>query len=237
MTHAASTSGADPTSSEGLTIHVRPAARTELLRALSVRAASTVVRLFVEPGIHPRVAMILDTARPSDLRVAVDGLTIVLDAPSRRFLDGATVDFLSGPGGTGFHVSGPGIPAGPEAPAATVPDPRASRSASAPSTGTRGEAEERILSELKKLYDPEIPMNIVDLGLIYGLEWKDDGSVTVRMTMTSPGCPVIEVLCDEVKAAALRAPGVTSAQVDVVWDPPWGPDKMTELARRQLGFA
>ena len=93
------------------------------------------------------------------------------------------------------------------------------------------------MQELRKLYDPEIPMNIVELGLVYGFEWADEGSVTVRMTMTSPGCPVIEVLSDEVRQAALRAPGVTSAKVDVVWDPPWGPDKMSELARRQLGFA
>ncbi len=229
-------SKADSADTDPITIHLRPAARTELTKALSVRAASTVVRLFVEPGIHPRVAMILDTARPSDLRVDVDGITVVLDAPGRRFLDGATIDFVSGPGGAGFQVTGPGIPAsGPEG-GAVAHDPRAPAVA-APATGSRSAAEQSIMAELRKLYDPEIPMNIVDLGLIYGLEWTDDTSVTVRMTMTSPGCPVIEILCDEVKGAALRAPGVKTATVDVVWDPPWGPDKMTELARRQLGFA
>ncbi|HXQ95062.1 MAG TPA: iron-sulfur cluster assembly protein [Thermoplasmata archaeon] len=227
------------TNTDGLTIHVQPAARSELARALSVRSPATVVRLFVEPGIHPRVAMILDTARPSDLKVTVDDIPIVLDVPGRRFLDGATIDFVTGDGTAGFRVTGPNIPSTtPEAPTRPAgQDPRGYRTGAVPPSGSRGEVEQAIMSELKKLYDPEIPMNIVDLGLIYGLEWKDDTSVTVRMTMTSPGCPVIEVLCDEVKGAALRAPGVRSAHVDVVWDPPWGPDKMTELARRQLGFA
>jgi metal-sulfur cluster biosynthetic enzyme/Fe-S cluster assembly iron-binding protein IscA len=222
-----------------LTVHVTPAARSELSRALSVRSARTVVRLFVEPGIHPRVAMILDTARESDLAVTVDSIPIVIDPPSRRFLDGATIDHHTVGGAVGFEVTGPGIPTvSPEAPAAApVRDPRISPGSATAPSASRAEGEQRIMAELRKLYDPEIPMNIVDLGLIYGLEWKDDTSVVVRMTMTSPGCPVIEILCDEVKGAALRVPGVKSATVDVVWDPPWGPDKMTEIARRQLGFA
>jgi metal-sulfur cluster biosynthetic enzyme/Fe-S cluster assembly iron-binding protein IscA len=222
-----------------ISVKVTPAARSELGRALSVRAARTVVRLFVEPGIHPRVAMILDTARASDLAVTVDGIPIVVDPPSRRFLDGATIDFHGAGTTVGFDVTGPGIPrASPEegAPAA-VPDPRSPAGSAAAPPGSRAETEQRIVAELRKLYDPEIPMNIVDLGLIYGLEWKDDHAVTVRMTMTSPGCPVIEILCDEVRGAALRVPGITTAAVDVVWDPPWGPEKMTEIARRQLGFA
>ncbi len=223
----------------GPTIHLRPAARSELARALSVRAPVTVVRLFVEPGIHPRVAMILDTARPSDLRVKVDDIPIVLDTSGLRFLDGATIDFVTSGSATGFQVTGPNIPTtSPDGAApARAPDPRAGPNGPAVAGGSRPEAEQAIMAELRKLYDPEIPMNIVDLGLIYGLEWKDDATVTVRMTMTSPGCPVIEILCDEVKGAALRVPGVASASVDVVWDPPWGPDKMTEIARRQLGFA
>jgi metal-sulfur cluster biosynthetic enzyme/Fe-S cluster assembly iron-binding protein IscA len=230
-----------PTADGAATISVKvtPAARSELSRALSVRAARTVVRLFVEPGIHPRVAMILDTARASDLAVTVEGIPIVVDPPSRRFLEGATIDFHGAGTTVGFEVTGPGIPrvAPEEGAAAAVPDPRRSAGGDAPAPGSRAESEQRIVAELKKLYDPEIPMNIVDLGLIYGLEWKDDHTVTVRMTMTSPGCPVIEILCDEVRGAAQRVPGITSATVDVVWDPPWGPEKMTEIARRQLGFA
>jgi metal-sulfur cluster biosynthetic enzyme/Fe-S cluster assembly iron-binding protein IscA len=222
-----------------LTIHVTPSAKSELSRALAVRAARTVVRLFVEPGIHPRVAMILDTARASDLAVSVEGIPIVIDAPSRRFLEGATIDHHAVGGAVGFEVTGPGIPTvlPGAAPASPVADPRISPGTDSAPSGSRAEAEQRVMAELRKLYDPEIPMNIVDLGLIYGLEWKDDSTITVRMTMTSPGCPVIEILCDEVKGAALRVPGVSAATVDVVWDPPWGPDKMTEIARRQLGFA
>jgi len=233
----------DPAPSEaaptGPTVHVTPAAQGELGRALSVRAARTIVRLFVEPGIHPRVAMILDNVRPSDTPVTVAGIPIVVDPPSRRFLDGATIDYHATGPTVGFEVTGPGIPSqgAASAPPVPVPDPRATPGAPTAPPGSHAEAEQRIMAELRKLYDPEIPMNIVDLGLIYGLEWTDAGSVTVRMTMTSPGCPVIEILCDEVKGAALRVPGVTTARVDVVWDPPWGPDKMTEIARRQLGFA
>jgi metal-sulfur cluster biosynthetic enzyme/Fe-S cluster assembly iron-binding protein IscA len=229
----------DVTPDSGVRVALTPRAAGELLRALSVRAHGSVVRLFIEPGIHPRVAMILDLPHHDDLRLTVADVPLVVDPPSRRFIDGATVDFQSTTQGAGFRVTGPNLPSdGPSPPgAATVVDPRATPRNIVASTGPRAEKETFIMQELRKLYDPEIPMNIVELGLVYGFEWSDDTSVTVRMTMTSPGCPVIEVLSDEVRRAALRAPGVASAKVDVVWDPPWGPDKMSELARRQLGFA
>lgn len=104
-------------------------------------------------------------------------------------------------------------------------------------SGPNAEREAQILQNLKKIYDPEIPMNIVDLGLIYGIEWADDAHLTIRMTMTSPGCPVIESLATAVKEAAQAVPGVERAEVDVVWEPPWGPERMSEFAKRQLGFA
>jgi FeS assembly SUF system protein len=93
----------------------------------------------------------------------------------------------------------------------------------------------QIKENLKKIYDPEIPMNIVDLGLIYRLDWADS-DVTVRMTLTAPGCPVAGILADEVKAAVEKVPGVHSAQVDMIWDPPWTPDRMSEFAKRQFGY-
>jgi FeS assembly SUF system protein len=94
---------------------------------------------------------------------------------------------------------------------------------------------QQIRENLKKIYDPEIPMNIVDLGLIYRVEWKEE-DVMVRMTLTAPGCPVAGILAEEVKNAVEKVPGVHSAAVDMVWDPPWSPDRMSEFAKRQFGY-
>jgi metal-sulfur cluster biosynthetic enzyme len=128
--------------------------------------------------------------------------------------------------------STPGVvPAtGPAAPAAAAP-------AAAPplDSGPYAEREALIKQNLKKVYDPEIPMNIVDLGLIYGFDWKGD-DVTVRMTLTAPGCPVAGILADEVKAAIEKVPNVHSATVDMVWEPPWTPEKMSDFAKRQFGY-
>jgi FeS assembly SUF system protein len=101
--------------------------------------------------------------------------------------------------------------------------------------GAYAEREAKITENLKKIYDPEIPMNIVDLGLIYALEWKQD-DVTVRMTLTAPGCPVAGILAEEVKGAVERVGGVHAASVDMVWDPPWSPERMSEFAKRQFGY-
>jgi len=96
--------------------------------------------------------------------------------------------------------------------------------------------EQKILSNLKKIFDPEIPMNIVDLGLIYAFKWTDEASVTVTMTLTAPGCPVAGILADEVKSAVQAAEGVKEAVVDMVWEPPWTPDRMSDLAKRTFGY-
>lgn len=80
-------------------------------------------------------------------------------------------------------------------------------------------------------------MNIVDLGLIYSMEWNDSGSLNIRMTMTSPGCPVADILVEEVKRVADDALGGNLSTVEVVWEPPWGPDRMSEFAKRQFGYA
>jgi FeS assembly SUF system protein len=96
--------------------------------------------------------------------------------------------------------------------------------------------EQKILTNLKKIYDPEIPMNIVDLGLIYSFKWTGEASVTVTMTLTAPGCPVAGILADEVKSAVQAAEGVKEALVDMVWEPPWTPDKMSDLAKRTFGY-
>ncbi|MGI0055543.1 MAG: metal-sulfur cluster assembly factor [Thermoplasmata archaeon] len=102
--------------------------------------------------------------------------------------------------------------------------------------GAYAEREALIMTELKKIYDPEIPMNIVDLGLIYGFAWKDD-DVTLRMTLTAPGCPVAGILAEEIKTAIERVPQVHGATVDMIWDPPWTPDRMSDFAKHQFGYA
>ena len=95
---------------------------------------------------------------------------------------------------------------------------------------------ENVIKALKKVYDPEIPVNIVDLGLIYGIEIKDN-SVNIKMTMTAPGCPLGFLLVDMVKEAVKEEiPSVKEVNVKLVWDPPWTPERMSEEAKRLLGF-
>lgn len=96
--------------------------------------------------------------------------------------------------------------------------------------------EERVVAVLRTVYDPEIPVNIYELGLIYDLTVDPSGAVAIRMTLTSPMCPVAEALPGEVRAKVVAVPGVTSAKVDLVWDPPWGKDRMSEEARLALGL-
>lgn len=96
--------------------------------------------------------------------------------------------------------------------------------------------EEKIVATLKTCFDPEIPINIYELGLIYGVEVEETGKVGVRMTLTSPACPVAGSLPPEVEAKIRALPGVTSAKVEVVWDPPWEKEMMSEAARLELGI-
>jgi FeS assembly SUF system protein len=95
---------------------------------------------------------------------------------------------------------------------------------------------QQIIAALCTCFDPEIPVNIYELGLIYDIAIQPSGSVHVRMTLTSPGCPVAGSLPPEVRAKIQSIPGVTTAQVDVVWDPPWDKDRMSEAAKLQLGI-
>lgn len=96
--------------------------------------------------------------------------------------------------------------------------------------------EEGIVEALKTVYDPEIPVNIYELGLIYDLELQPDGRAQIKMTLTSPGCPVAGSLPGEVQKKVEAVPGVTSADVELVWDPAWNPSMMSEAARLQLGM-
>ncbi len=96
--------------------------------------------------------------------------------------------------------------------------------------------EERVIEALKTVYDPEIPVNIYELGLVYTLDIDAEGNVKVDMTLTAPGCPVAGTLPPEVEAKIREVPGVTSAQVTLVWEPTWDRSRMSELARFMLGM-
>ena len=93
-----------------------------------------------------------------------------------------------------------------------------------------------IIESLRSVFDPEIPVNVYELGLIYDVKVDDDGKACIRMTLTSPMCPVAELLPPEVEARARGVPGVTSVELELVWDPPWSPDRMSEAARLDLGM-
>ncbi|MFN3197174.1 MAG: SUF system Fe-S cluster assembly protein [Bradymonadia bacterium] len=95
---------------------------------------------------------------------------------------------------------------------------------------------ERIVDALKTIYDPEIPVNIYDLGLIYEVNLDEDRNVEVIMTLTSPHCPVAESMPAEVEARTRLVPGTSDVKVELTWEPPWNPDSMTDEAKLELGM-
>lgn len=95
---------------------------------------------------------------------------------------------------------------------------------------------EQVIEQLRQVYDPEIPVNIYDLGMVYDVDVDAAGGVNIRMTLTSPACPVAGSLPGEVEAKIRAIEGVTSVMVDLVWDPPWSPEMMSEVAKLQLGW-
>lgn len=95
---------------------------------------------------------------------------------------------------------------------------------------------EGVISALKEIFDPEIPVNIYDLGLIYGVEVDDEAHVIVNMTLTTPHCPVAESMPAEVELRVCAVPGVRDAEVNLVWDPAWDPQKMSDEAKLELGM-
>jgi FeS assembly SUF system protein len=95
---------------------------------------------------------------------------------------------------------------------------------------------DQVIGQLRTVFDPEIPVNIYELGLVYDVAVSGDGEVKIRMTLTSPMCPVAEELPGEAEFKARGVAGVTSVTLDLVWDPPWSPDMMTEAAKLELGM-
>ncbi|MEO0058329.1 MAG: hypothetical protein RIT17_1805 [Pseudomonadota bacterium] len=93
-----------------------------------------------------------------------------------------------------------------------------------------------VIAALREIFDPEIPVNIYDLGLIYGVEVDDNSDATVTMTLTTPHCPVAETMPGEVEMRVMSVPGIRDAEVVLVWEPAWGPHKMSDEARLELGM-
>lgn len=96
--------------------------------------------------------------------------------------------------------------------------------------------EEQIVAALRTVFDPEIPVNVYDLGLIYAIEVGAGGAVKIRMTLTAPACPVAGMMPGLVESAVRQVDGVTAVKVDLVWDPPWSKERMSDEARLQLGM-
>jgi FeS assembly SUF system protein len=103
-------------------------------------------------------------------------------------------------------------------------------------TGAPQDLKSRVIEVLQTCYDPEIPVNIYELGLVYHIDVNPSGAVVIQMTLTSPACPVAGSLPPEIENKVMSIDGVSSARVDVVWEPPWSPDRMSDAARLQLGM-
>ena len=98
------------------------------------------------------------------------------------------------------------------------------------------EKKDRIIEELKKIYDPELPVNIYELGLIYDITVENEKFANIKMTLTTPNCPVAESLPNEVKEGAMQVDGIEDAVVQLVWDPPWNKDMMSEAAKLEMNL-
>jgi FeS assembly SUF system protein len=105
-----------------------------------------------------------------------------------------------------------------------------------PAGGPGSDLQATVVETLKSIYDPEIPVDIYELGLIYDVAISEDGEATITMTLTTPHCPVAESLPQEVELRVLSVPGIRDAVVNLVWDPPWDPSKMSDEARLELGM-
>lgn len=150
------------------------------------------------------------------------GVPAVVDRRSQVYLEDATVDFHDNTGRSGFSISTPNGSSSNPPKASTGPPDAA--------------LEERVIAALRSVFDPEIPVNIYDLGLIYELKADSSGSVSIRMTLTSPACPVAGSLPGEVQSRVRAVSGVTSANVELVWDPPWSMSRMSDEAKLQAGL-
>jgi FeS assembly SUF system protein len=163
-------------------------------------------------------------------KIEVEEVEGVPPPPKARVQDAAETfarkrDYLEG-----FLAQKPAEPAGAE-PGASEPLPGSSGGRTGGS-----DLHEAVIEALKDIYDPEIPVNIYDLGLIYDVEITPDRHAKVKMTLTTPHCPVAESMPGEVELRIGAVPGIGDAEVELVWDPPWDPQKMSDEAKLELGM-
>jgi FeS assembly SUF system protein len=118
----------------------------------------------------------------------------------------------------------------------TAPAPETAPAAPASDTAGTGDLRQQVIETLCTIFDPEIPVNIYELGLVYEVEASTDGDITVTMTLTTPNCPVAGSMPGEVETRIGAMPGVRHVDVNLVWDPPWTPERMSEAAKLELGM-
>lgn len=168
-------------------------------------------------------------ARPDDEVFESEGLRVLVDRESLPHLSGLALDLQED--GTGRRLTFRNPNAGHTCGCGHTFAPHGAKAPAGPER-----IRERVIEVLKSCYDPEIPVNIYDLGMIYGIQVGPDGSVAIRMTLTSPACPVAESLPPDIEHRVAGIEGVPHAKVEVVWDPPWTPDNMSEAAKLTLGM-
>ena len=127
-------------------------------------------------------------------------------------------------------------PAGPGGAGTATPAGNVMLLATEPKTGAALEIENKVIDALKTVFDPEIPVNIYELGLIYGIEVTPEQAVVVHMTLTAPNCPAAESMPAEIREKTRAIEGVTDATTDITFEPPWDPSRMTEAAKLELGM-
>ena len=157
-------------------------------------------------------------------------------APAQAETETSTYEAWSPEGNEDGHASAEASPDNYAPPPLVMETPQAD-AAELESIANAGTFKEQVTAALKKVYDPEIPVDIYELGLVYGVDVSEQKDVSIRMTLTSPGCPVAAQMPGMVEHAVLSfVEGVGDVEVEIVWDPPWSPDLMSEAAQLELGF-
>ncbi len=209
---------------DDIRITARALAALEELRQLNHLPEHYVVRMGIRKGPTPRripYTLGFDAqVRPDDYEFSLGSLRFVVDRHSIFYLMGITLDYTEGPAGRGFLFR----------------EPQSHALHQAPDGGSGDDLRSRIIEALKTCYDPEIPVNIWDLGLIYRIDIDPEHNVHILMTVTAPACPVADLLPRQVEEAVRQVPGVGTVTVELTFDPPWHMGMMSEAARLQLGL-
>ena len=239
-----------------MAITITDAAAAEIKKIIKDQglSAGTVLRIGIK-GRNPQgfnyILDLTEASRENDIRLESQGINIVCDPESHPNLDGTELDFRDEGERRGFVFKNPHATKLPvNASGGNFEGPKP---VSAAATGAAGEPppaggatvtsalmdkaiEADIIEKLRTIYDPEIPVNIYDLGLIYKIDISAEREVNIEMTLTAPGCPVAGSMPPAVQQAVESVDSVKAAKVNLVWEPPWTKDRMSEEAMLQLGM-